>query len=419
MAKAEVVAMILAGGQGARLGVLTKKIAKPAVPFGSRYRIIDFPLSNCVNSGIENVGVLSQYQPLALNTYVGNGHPWDLDRHNAGAYILPPYQKSGKSDWYTGTANAIYQNIDFLDDLSPKYVVILSGDHIYKMDYAGMLKHHIDNKADATIAVYEVPWEEAPRFGILNTADDDIITEFDEKPKEPKSNLASMGVYVFSWDVLRTALIEDENDPDSDNDFGKNIVPNLLGQGSKLCAYRFAGYWKDVGTISSLWETNMDIIDCPEDINLMDKTWRIYSRNPVKPSQFIGPDAEVINSALTDGCRIYGSVNHSVLSDSVIVEKGAVVKDCVLLPGTVVKAGAHLERCIVDFGTIIGENVKAGVNVEGEGPYTNHKICSEGIVVFERGLEIKAGSVIPGNSMVDSDLQVDEDQNVIESIFRV
>ncbi|MBO7453205.1 MAG: glucose-1-phosphate adenylyltransferase, partial [Clostridiales bacterium] len=340
-------------------------------------------------------------------------------RNNCGAYILPPYQKSGKSDWYKGTANAIFQNMDFLDDFNPKYVLILSGDHIYKMNYAAMLKAHIENEADATLAVYEVPWEEASRFGILNTKDDDVITEFVEKPANPESNLASMGVYIFNWQVLRKALIEDENDPDSNNDFGKNIVPKLLNQGSKLFAYRFSGYWKDVGTIASLWETNMDILDKPEEINLVDRAWRIYSRNPIKPSHFIGPDAKVVNSAMTDGCRIYGTVSHSVLSDSVLVEKGAVVKDCVLLPGVVVKAGAHIERCIVDFGTVIGEDVKAGANVDGEGPYTNHKICSEGIVVFERGLVIKKGAVIPGNSMVDLDLEVPEDQNVIESSFRV
>lgn len=418
MAKADVVAMILAGGQGARLGVLTKKVAKPAVPFGSRYRIIDFPLSNCVNSGIETVGVLSQYQPLALNTYVGNGHPWDLDRNNAGAYILPPYQKVGKSDWYKGTANAIYQNKDFLDDCNPKYVVILSGDHIYKMNYAEMIRAHIEKGADATLAVIEVPWDEASRFGILNTKGDDVITEFVEKPAKPESNLASMGVYVFTWSVLRKALIEDENDPNSNNDFGMNIVPMLLNQGRKLCAYRFAGYWKDVGTISSLWETNMDILDKPEDINLVDRSWRIYSRNPVKPSHFIGSEAKVVNSALTDGCRIYGTVIHSVLSDTVVVEKGAYVKDCVLLPGVVVKSGASIERCIVDFGTVIGENVKAGFGVEGKGPYTNKKICSEGICVFERGLVIKKGSVIPANSMIDSDTKVSEDENVIEDTFR-
>lgn len=419
MSRTDVVAMILAGGQGARLGVLTKRIAKPAVPFGSRYRIIDFPLSNCVNSGIEIVGVLSQYQPLALNTYVGNGHPWDLDRNNAGAYILPPYQRSGKSDWYKGTANAIYQNKDFIDDNNPKYVVILSGDHIYKMDYAAMLKQHIAKGADATVAVYEVPWEEAPRFGILNTEGDDSIYEFEEKPAKPKSNLASMGVYIFTWDVLSTALIKDEADPNSNNDFGKNIIPMLLSEGKKLFAYRFSGYWKDVGTISSLWETNMDILDKPEEINLVDRSWKIFSRNPVKPSHFIGKDGSVKNSALTDGCRIHGVVDHSVLSESVIVEKGAVVKDCVLLPGVIVKEGAHIERCIVDFGTVIGKNVKAGPNVEGETAYTNHKICSQGISVFERGLIIKDDAVIPANSMIDSDIDVPEEESVIADTFRV
>lgn len=419
MTKAEVVAMILAGGQGSRLGVLTKKLAKPAVPFGSRYRIIDFSMSNCVNSGIEIVGVLSQYQPLALNTYVGNGHPWDLDRNNAGAYILPPYQRSGKSDWYKGTANAIYQNRDFLDDANPTYIVVLSGDHIYKMNYAEMIRAHIEKGADATLAVIEVPWEEAPRFGILNTKSDDVITEFVEKPANPESNLASMGVYVFTWSVLREALIEDETNPDSSNDFGKNIVPMLLNQGKKLSAYRYAGYWKDVGTIASLWETNMDILDRPEEINLVDRSWRIYSRNPVKPSHFIGPDASVVNSALTDGCRIYGNVVHSVLSNSVVVEKGAYVKDCVLLPGVVVKAGASIERCIVDFGTIIGKDVSAGANVSGESPYINKKLCSGGICVFERGLVIKEGAIIPANSMVDSDLKVAPEKSVIESTFRV
>nr|MCR5201017.1 glucose-1-phosphate adenylyltransferase [Saccharofermentans sp.] len=339
-------------------------------------------------------------------------------RNNAGAYILPPYQRSGKSDWYKGTANAIYQNKDFLDDFDPEYVVILSGDHIYKMDYAAMLRSHIEREADATVAVYEVPWEEAPRFGILNTEGEDQIVEFEEKPAKPKSNLASMGVYCFTWKVLREALVRDEADPESNNDFGKNIIPMLLNGGKKLFAYRFAGYWKDVGTISSLWETNMDILDKPEDINLVDRSWRIYSRNPVKPSQFIGESGKVTNSALTDGCRIFGEVNHSVLSESVIVEKGAVVKDCVLLPGVVVKEGARLERCIVDFGTIIGKDVKAGPKIEGEGPYTNHKLCSEGICVFERGLKIKDGAEIPGNSMIDSDIDAG-DKSVIEEKFRV
>lgn len=419
MAKADVVAMILAGGQGARLGVLTKYIAKPAVPFGSRYRIIDFPLSNCANSGIETVGVLSQYQPLALNTYVGNGHPWDLDRNNGGAYILPPYQRSGRSDWYKGTANAIYQNKDFIDDCDPKYVLILSGDHIYKMNYERMLRDHIKTKADATLAVLEVPWEEAPRFGILNTSEDDIITEFVEKPKKPESNLASMGVYLFTWDVLRKALIEDEEIPESNNDFGSNIVPMLLKQGKKLCAYRFSGYWKDVGTISSLWEANMDILDRPEEINLMDRSWRVYSRNPVKPSHYIADGAVVKNSALTDGCQIYGTVEHSVLSNSVTVEKGAVVRDSVLMPGVTVRAGAYIDKCIIGFNTIIGEGVRAGASVTGDSPYLNTKICTDGIVVIERGLKIKDHAVIPANCQIDCDVAVDPALNVIEEKFRV
>lgn len=419
MAKADVVAMILAGGQGSRLGVLTKYIAKPAVSYGSRYRIIDFPLSNCANSGIETVGVLSQYQPLALNTYVGNGHPWDLDRSNGGAFILPPYQRSGRSDWYKGTANAIYQNKDFIDDYDPKYVLILSGDHIYKMNYARMLRDHINNKADGTLAVLEVPWEEASRFGILNTAEDGTISEFVEKPKNPESNLASMGVYIFTWDVLRRALIEDENNPESNNDFGKNIVPMMLQQGKKLCAYRFSGYWKDVGTISSLWEANMDILDRPEEINLMDRSWRIYSRNPVKPSHYIAAGASVVNSALTDGCQIFGSVEHSVLANSVTIEKGAVVKDSVLLPGVTVRAGAFLDKCIVGFNTIIGEGVRAGASIVGESPYLNKKICTDGVVVFERGLKIKDNAIIPANCQIDCDLQVDPKDNVIEEVFRV
>ncbi len=419
MAKADVVAMILAGGQGSRLGVLTKNIAKPAVPFGSRYRIIDFPLSNCANSGIETVGVLSQYQPLALNTYVGNGHPWDLDRNNGGAFILPPYQRSGRSDWYKGTANAIFQNRDFIDDCDPKYVLILSGDHIYKMNYAEMLRTHIETQADATLAVLEVPWAEASRFGILNTKDDDVITEFVEKPAKPESNLASMGVYVFTWSVLRKALIEDDENEKSNNDFGKNIVPMLLNQGKKLCAYRFSGYWKDVGTISSLWEANMDILDRPHEINLMDRSWRVYSRNPVKPSHFIGEGGIVSESAMTDGCQIYGTVKHSVLSNSVTIEKGAVVKDCVLLPGVTVRSGAHLDRCIVGFGTIIGEGVQAGANVTGSSPYLNTKICTDGIVVIERGLKIRDHAVIPANSQVDQDVVVSEEDNVIDEVFRV
>ena len=414
MPKTDVVAMILAGGQGSRLGVLTKKIAKPAVNFGSRYRIIDFPLSNCANSGIDTVGVLTQYQPLALNTYVGNGHPWDLDRNNGGTFILPPYQRNGRSDWYKGTANAIYQNIDFVDDYSPKYVVILSGDHIYKMNYAKMLRAHIEKGADATLAVFEVPWEEASRFGILNTDEDDVIEAFDEKPKVPKSNLASMGVYIFSWPVLRAALIADESTPESNNDFGKNIIPMMLDKGRKLCAYRFAGYWKDVGTISSLWEANMDILDRPEEINFMDRTWRVYSRNPVKPSHYIGKNAIVKDSALTDGCRIYGTIEHSVLSDSVTVEEGAIVRDSVLFPGVTIRSGAIVDKCIVGAGTTIGKNVKIGSTATNDSPYVNKKICTDDIVLLERGLVIRDGVELPVCSQVDWHLEVSPDEDVID-----
>lgn len=410
--------MILAGGQGSRLGCLTKYLAKPAVPYGSRYRIIDFPLSNCTNSGIETVGVLTQYQPLALNTYIGNGHPWDLDRNNGGAFILPPYQSSARSDWYKGTANAIYQNIEFIENYDPDYVLILSGDHIYKMDYAKMLKSHIKNSADATIAVFEVPWEEASRFGIMNTDENDMVTEFDEKPKQPKSNLASMGVYIFSWNALRRHLEADEAVEKSSHDFGKNIIPNMLGEGLKLCAYRFSGYWKDVGTIDSLWEANMDILDHPEQINLMDRNWRIYSKNPVKPAHFIAAGAKVVNSALTDGCNIFGTVEHSVLSSNVTVEKGAIVRDSILMPGVTIQAGAFVDKCIVGISTIIGKQVKVGASIEGTCVYTNTKLCSGGITVFERGLKIRDGISIPGNSMVELPDDKESDE-FVEFKFRV
>lgn len=415
MARTEIVALILAGGQGSRLGVLTKYLAKPAVPFGSRYRIVDFTLSNCSNSGIETVGVLTQYQPLALNTYIGNGHPWDLDRNKGGTYILPPYQKTGHSDWYKGTANAIYQNIEFIEDWDPRYVLILSGDHIYKMDYAKMLETHIRQKADATIAVLEVPWSETSRFGIMNTDKQGRITTFEEKPKQAKSNLASMGVYIFNWPVLRAELSCDEEDKDSDHDFGKDIIPKMLQVGMNLQAYRFSGYWKDVGTISSLWEANMDILDRPHDINLRDRDWRIYSRNPVKPSHFIADSAEVRNSAMTDGCNIFGTVDHSVLFNSVTIEKGAVVRDSVLMPGVTVASGAVLNKCIVSFATVIGQDVRAGADITGRCQYTNEHLLSGGITVFERGLKIRDKAVIPGNSMVT----YNEPDEIIETRFRV
>ncbi len=415
MARTELVALILAGGQGSRLGVLTKYLAKPAVPFGSRYRIIDFPLSNCSNSGIETVGVLTQYRPLALNTYVGNGSPWDLDRNKGGTYILPPYQKTGHSDWYKGTANAIFQNIEFVDDWDPRYVLILSGDHVYKMDYARMLDTHIQKEADATLAVLEVPWHETSRFGIMTTDKQGRITAFEEKPEQATSNLASMGVYIFDWAVLRQALIDDEQDAASDHDFGKNVIPKMLRAGRRLQAHRFRGYWKDVGTIESLWEANMDLLDRPQDINLRDRDWRIYSRNPVKPAHFVAASARVSNSAMTDGCRIYGTVEHSVLFNSVTVEAGAVVRDCILMPGVTVASGAVLNKCIVSFSTVIGSDVRAGADVPGHNRYTDHHYLSDGITVFERGLKIRDGAVIPGNCMVT----YTEADDIIETRFRV
>ncbi len=419
MAKKDMIAMILAGGQGSRLGVLTNTMAKPAIPFGSRYRIIDFPLSNCTNSGIDTVGVLTQYSPLALNTYVGNGHPWDLDRNNGGAFILPPYQHFSGMDWYTNTANAIYQNIGFIDNFDPNYVLILSGDHIYKMNYAKMLRAHREREADCTIAVIEVPWEETYRFGIMNTDEEDRIVEFEEKPQHAKSNLASMGIYIFSWPKLRKALIEDEQDSNSAHDFGKNIIPKMLNEGQSLLAYRFAGYWKDVGTISSLWEAHMDLLDHPDELDFRDADWRVYSRNPIKPAHYIGRDAHVSRSAMTDGCRILGSVEHSVLGAACVVEEGARIKDCVLMPGAHVGRGAVLEKVIVGLDTVIGDGVIAVPDPEDpDSPYTN-KYCSDGISVFNHGLTIKAGRKFSGNVMVDRIDGLTEEQDAVEETHNV
>ena len=331
--KTNVVAMLLAGGQGSRLGVLTKNIAKPAVPYGGNYRIIDFPLSNCVNSGIYTVGVLTQYQPLELNDYLGNGQPWDLDRQNGGVHILSPYEAIGGAEWYKGTANAIYQNINFIEKYDPEYVVVLSGDHIYKMNYAKMIDFHKKHNADCTIAVLEVPWEEASRFGILATDEDDRIYEFAEKPAQPKSNKASMGVYVFSWSKLRQYLELDEADPNSANDFGKNVIPAMLNAGEKMSAYRFEGYWKDVGTLDSLWDANMDMLSPGSGLNLLDKKWRIYGRTPTCPPTYIGKTGDVGNSAVAKGCTELGEVKNAVLSTGTTVAEGASVSYSVVMPG--------------------------------------------------------------------------------------
>ena len=358
--------MLLAGGQGSRLGVLTQRIAKPAVPYGGKYRIIDFPLSNCTNSGIDTVGVLTQYQPLELNDYIGSGKPWDLDRSNGGVHILPPYQNNKGGDWYKGTANAIYQNIPFIERYDPEYVLILSGDHIYKMDYSDMIEQHKDSGADCTIAVIEVPMEEASRFGIMNADENGVIYEFEEKPEHPKSNLASMGIYVFSWDKLRKYLVEDEADRTSSNDFGKNIIPNMLAAKEKMVVYRFSDYWKDVGTIDSLWEANLDLLDPKMKLDLSDPNWRIYSRTPSAPPQYIADTAAVQNSLITEGCNVYGTVDFSILFDNVTVEEGAVVKDSLIMPGAVIKKGASVQYAIVAENAVIGENASIGERPEGE-----------------------------------------------------
>lgn len=353
MAKKEIVAMILAGGQGSRLGVLTKKIAKPAVPFGGKYRIIDFTLSNCSNSGIYTVGVLTQYQPLELNSHIGIGSSWDLDRRDGGVFVLPPYQSENGGNWYRGTAHAIYQNISFIDNYDPEYVLVLSGDHIYKMDYTKMLKYHKEKEADATIAVFEVTKEEATRFGIMNTKEDNVIYEFEEKPPVPKSTKASMGVYIFNWKMLRKYLKEDAADKNSNNDFGKNIIPRLLGDDKKLVAYPFQGYWKDVGTTESLWEANMDLLREDNELDIHDYNWRIYSVNPSRPAQYIGPEASVSNSLVVEGCVIYGKVENSVLFPGVYIGKNAKVKDSVLMPNVKIGDNVVVDKAILGTDAII------------------------------------------------------------------
>ena len=397
--KKEWIAMLLAGGQGSRLYTLTQSIAKPAVPFGGKYRIIDFPLSNCVNSGVDTVGVLTQYQPLELNDYIGNGQPWDLDRNNGGVHVLPPYQKQQGSDWYTGTANAIYQNIPFIDRYDPEYVLILSGDHIYKMDYSKMLKFHKEKNADCTIAVIDVPMEEASRFGIMSCDGDMKIFQFEEKPKNPTSTLASMGIYIFSWKKLRYYLEKDEKTEGSSKDFGKNIIPDMLGNGEGLFAYTFDSYWKDVGTIDSLWEANMDLINPNVPLDLHDKSWRIYSRTPVMPPHFISDKALVQNSLVTEGCSIDGKVDFSVIFAGVTIEEGAEVRDSIVMPGTVVKKGAKINYAIIAEDTVIGENASVGCRPED----TPDK-DSWGVSVVGSNLTISDGAVIGAKAMIDKNV---------------
>lgn len=400
MVSKDCVAMILAGGQGSRLGALTKNVAKPAVPFGGKYRIIDFPLSNCVHSGIDTVGVLTQYQPLELNTYIGNGNPWDLDRSRGGAYVLPPYQSAKVGEWYKGTANAIYQNIGFLEGFNPKNVLILSGDHIYKMHYGEMLKAHKKSGAAATIAVMPVPWEEASRFGIMNVDDEGSIVEFEEKPANPKSNLASMGIYIFDYQALKKYLTDDERDPESSNDFGKNIIPTMLENGEKMVSYRFEGYWKDVGTVQSLWEANMDLISDPPKFDLNDRKWIIYSRSSALAPHYVGVNSRITNSTITEGCTIDGTVEHSVIFSGVTIGEGSVIKDCVIMPGAFIGRNVKMEKVVVGPGGVIEDNATVGINEKEDNIYAS-KMCTHGIVLIEGSAVVHTGEDIPKGSMVE------------------
>jgi glucose-1-phosphate adenylyltransferase len=391
--------MLLAGGQGSRLGVLTDKTAKPAVPFGGKYRIIDFPLSNCTNSDIDTVGVLTQYEPLALNAYIGNGAAWDLDRNNGGVYVLPPYVKGKKGEWYSGTANAIYQNQDFIDQYEPSHLLILSGDHIYKMDYAKMLKYHVEKDADATIAVLKVPIEEASRFGIMKSDEDGRISEFEEKPKKPKSDLASMGIYIFKWPVLKRYLEEDSKDPGSSGDFGKDIIPKLIGAGERTYAYGFTGYWKDVGTIGSLWEANMDLLEQPPILNLYDKDWRIYSRNLALPPHYASPEAKISRSIISEGSVIRGEVSHSVIFTGVHVGKGAVITDSVIMQGARIRAGAVIRKAIIGEGSVIGEGCDIGGTAQ-PGDVVDNALTGD-ITVVGNEIDVPDGRRIPRGMVVN------------------
>lgn len=397
------VAMLLAGGQGSRLGVLTRNMAKPAVPFGGKYRIIDFPLSNCSNSNIDVVGVLTQYQPLELNSYIGNGMPWDLDRLTGGVFVLPPYIKGKSGTWYKGTANAIYQNLAFIQQYDPDYVLILSGDHIYKMDYSAMIALHERKHADCTIAVYQVPWNEASRFGIMNTNADGDIVEFEEKPAEPKSNNASMGIYVFNWKDLKQYLIEDEANPESSNDFGKNIIPRMLGEGKHMVAYPFEGYWKDVGTIDSLWEANMDLLDPNGSLDLSEPNWKIYSRNPVMPPQYVAKGATVQNSLVAEGCSVYGDIDFAVLFAGAYIAPGAVVKDSIIMPGARVEEGAVVQYAIVSENTVIGAGAKVGAR-----PEDIENKDEWGVAVVGANTTVAPGAVVPPKAMVEEGITYEE-----------
>ncbi len=408
MYKKECIAMILAGGQGSRLGSLTKKIAKPAVPFGAKYRIIDFTLSNCSHSGITTVGVLTQYQPLELNTYIGNGRPWDLDVSNGGVFVLPPYMGAEKGEWYKGTANAIYQNMDFISGFDPQYVLILSGDHIYKMDYSKMLRYHIEKNADVTISTITVPMQEASRFGILTYDETGKVLQFDEKPANPKSNQASMGIYIFNWNVLKEELILDENNLNSSHDFGKDIIPNILKKKKHLYGYPFKGYWKDVGTIASLWEANMDLIEKGTDFNLDDPNWPIMARSSALPPHYIGKNGSINQSLVTEGCEIEGTVEHSILFSGVKVGKGSKVIDSIIMNNTVIKDNVYINKAIIGNDCLIEKNVS--INQKGvETPeYEAKKICSNDISLIAPNVQLAKNVKIGKMSMVTTSILQDK-----------
>lgn len=400
MIKKEMIAMLLAGGQGSRLGVLTSKLAKPAVAFGGKYKIIDFPLSNCINSGIDTVGVLTQYRPLRLNQHIGIGIPWDLDRNIGGVTVLPPYEKSNNSEWYTGTANAIYQNIEFIDYYNPDYVLILSGDHIYKMDYEHMLDYHKSMNADVTLATYQVPWEEASRFGVVITNDDGIISEFEEKPENPRSNKASMGIYIFNWKILREALVTMKDQPGCD--FGKHIIPYCHENGNKICAYDFEGYWKDVGTLGSYWEANMELVDIVPEFNLYEEFWKIYTKTDAIPPQYIDEAAKVSKCIIGEGTEIYGTVENSVIGSCVTIGEGAVVKDSIIMNGVTIEAGAYVEKGIIAENVKVGANAKLGVGEEAVNEMKPN-IYAFGLVTIGENSVIPEGVTIGKNTAIFGD----------------
>lgn len=400
MIKKEMIAMLLAGGQGSRLGVLTSKLAKPAVAFGGKYKIIDFPLSNCINSGIDTVGVLTQYRPLRLNQHIGIGIPWDLDRNIGGVTVLPPYEKSNNSEWYTGTANAIYQNIEFIDYYNPDYVLILSGDHIYKMDYEHMLEYHKSMNADVTLATYQVPWEEASRFGVVITNDDGIISEFEEKPENPRSNKASMGIYIFNWKILREALVTMKDQPGCD--FGKHIIPYCHENGNKICAYDFKDYWKDVGTLGSYWEANMELVDIVPEFNLYEEFWKIYTKTDAIPPQYIDESAKVTRCIIGEGTEIYGTVENSVIGSCVTIGEGAVVKDSIIMNGVTIEAGAYIEKGIIAENVKVGANAKLGVGEEAVNEMKPN-IYAFGLVTIGENSVIPEGVTIGKNTAIFGD----------------